>query len=251
MRVLKPLLVFLRSQAFEDLFWTEIETLSSAQRWSAGASIPLAGLACTKLGPKNRLFNGLLGVSGAIWTTSAAQNVVKMTTNWTPFDYNPPKVEPHRLTEKAAILLVFAPEDKEFRLGPLIALGLLAKLRINWRLPRALTRRVLFPLSNIWRLPMFQKLIPTFAAAFAAVAICFVSADQANADCPYGGGRGVSVSYYSGGFNNGFGGGFNNFNSFGGGGFNSFNSFGGGFGGGSFYRPSYGGGGFRSSCGRY
>jgi len=92
---------------------------------------------------------------------------------------------------------------------------------------------------------MFRQLIPTCALA---IAICFLSADQANAECPYGGGGGVSVGFTSvgfggggfGGFNNGFGGGFNNFNSgFGGsyyrpsygGGFNSFNSFGGGFGG--------------------
>lgn len=119
---------------------------------------------------------------------------------------------------------------------------------------------------------MFRKLIPTFALATAAVAMCFVSADQANAQCAYGGGRGVSVGFVSGGFG---GGGFGGFNSgFGGygGGFNSFNR---GFGGGSFYRPSYnagfssfnsfGGGGFggysrsyrpsysygRSACGRY
>ena len=117
---------------------------------------------------------------------------------------------------------------------------------------------------------MFRKLIPTFAMATAAVAICFVSADQADAQCAYGG-RGVSVGYVSsgfgggfggGGFNSGFGGfggGFNSFNSgFGGsyyrpsyGGFNSFNSFGGGgFGGYSrSFRPSYSYG--RSSCGRY
>ena len=114
---------------------------------------------------------------------------------------------------------------------------------------------------------MFQKLIPSLAVAIAAVACCFVSADQASADCPYGG-RSVSIGYSSGfggggfgGFNSGFGGGFNSFNGgFGGGsfyrpsygGFNSFNSFGGGFNsfGGGFnrsYRPSYG----RSSCGRY
>ena len=116
---------------------------------------------------------------------------------------------------------------------------------------------------------MFRKLIPTLALTTAAFAVCFLSADQANADCPYGG-RGVSVGFSS--FNSGFGGGgFNSFgggfNNFGGGfgrsyyrpsygGFNSFNSFGGGFGGGGFnrsFRPSYGfGGGFgRSSCGRY
>ena len=115
---------------------------------------------------------------------------------------------------------------------------------------------------------MFRKLIPTLTLAFAAVAVCFLSADQANADCPYGG-RGVSVGFSSfnsgfggGGFNS-FGGGFNNFGGgFGGGsyyrpsygGFNSFNSFGGGFGGGGVYRsyrPSYGGGFGRSSCGRW
>ena len=102
---------------------------------------------------------------------------------------------------------------------------------------------------------MFRKLIPTLTLAFAAVAVCFLSADQAKADCPYGG-RGVSVGFSSfnsgfggGGFNS-FGGGFNNF----GGGFNSFgggfNSFGGGFN--RSFRPSYSyGGGFRSSCGRY
>jgi len=112
---------------------------------------------------------------------------------------------------------------------------------------------------------MFRKLIPTLALATAAFAVCFLSADQANADCPYGG-RGVSVGFSSfntgfggGGFNN-FGGGFNNFNrGFGGsyyrpsyGGFNSFNSFGvSGFN--RSFRPSYGyGGGFgRSSCGRW
>ena len=95
---------------------------------------------------------------------------------------------------------------------------------------------------------MFRKLIPTLTLAFAAVAVCFLSADQAKADCPYGG-RGVSVGFNS--FNSGFrGGGFNSF----GGGFNSFgggfNSFGGGFN--RSFRPSYSyGGGFRSSCGRY
>lgn len=115
---------------------------------------------------------------------------------------------------------------------------------------------------------MFRKLIPTFAMATAAVAMCFVSAEQADAQCPYGG-RGVSVGFVSGGFGGGgFGGG--GFNSFGGG-FNNFNSFNRGFGG-SYYRPTYssfnsfnsfGGGGFnrgfggsyggfgRSSCGRY
>ena len=102
---------------------------------------------------------------------------------------------------------------------------------------------------------MFRKLIPTLTLAIAAVATCFLSADQAKADCPYGG-RGVSVGFNS--FNSGFrGGGFNSF----GGGFNSFgggfNNFGGGFNsfGGGFnrsFRPSYSyGGGFRSSCGRY
>ena len=113
---------------------------------------------------------------------------------------------------------------------------------------------------------MFRKLISTFAFATAMVAVCFLSADHADAQC-YGGGRGVSVGFVSGGFggggfggfNNGFGGGFNSFNSgFGrsyyspyGGGFNSFNSFN-SFGGGGFsksYRPSYSYG--RSSCGRY
>ena len=117
---------------------------------------------------------------------------------------------------------------------------------------------------------MFRKLIPTFALATAMVAICFVSAEQADAQC-YGEGRGVSVGFVSGGFggggfggfNNGFNSGFGGFNSgFGGssfyrpsyGGFNSFNSFnsfgGRGFGGGfSSYRPSYSYS--RSSCGRY
>ena len=95
---------------------------------------------------------------------------------------------------------------------------------------------------------MFRKLIPALTLATAAVAVCFLSADQAKADCPYGG-RGVSVGFNS--FNSGFrGGGFNSF----GGGFNSFgggfNSFGGGFN--RSFRPSYSyGGGFRSSCGRY
>ena len=107
---------------------------------------------------------------------------------------------------------------------------------------------------------MFRKLIPALTMACAAVAICFMSADQAKADCPYSG-PGVSVGFNS--FNSGFrGGGFNSFGGgFGGGGFNSFgggfNSFGGGFNnfGGGFnrsFRPSYSyGGGFRSSCGRY
>ena len=95
---------------------------------------------------------------------------------------------------------------------------------------------------------MFRNLIPTLTLAVAAAAVCFLSADQAKADCPYGG-RGVSVGFNS--FNSGFrGGGFNSF----GGGFNSFgggfNSFGGGFN--RSFRPSYSyGGGFRSSCGRY
>lgn len=109
---------------------------------------------------------------------------------------------------------------------------------------------------------MFRRLIPTFALATAMVAICFVSTEQADAQC-YGG-RGVSVGFVNGGFGGGYGGfnsgfgGFNSFNrGFGGsyyrpsyGGFNSFNrfnSFGGGFGG--VYRPSYGYG--RGGCGRY
>ena len=71
---------------------------------------------------------------------------------------------------------------------------------------------------------MFRKLIPTFALATAAIAVCFLSADQAKAGCPYGGGGGA-VIVTSGGFG---GGGFGGFNSGFGGGFNSFNS---GFGG--------------------
>ena len=110
---------------------------------------------------------------------------------------------------------------------------------------------------------MFRKFISTFSLAVAAAAFCFLSADQANAQCK-GGGVVVtkSVGFGGGGFNS-FGGGFNSF----GGGFNSFgggfNSFGGGFNsfGGGFPQPSFNsfnsfGGGFNkglrlSPCGRF
>ena len=91
---------------------------------------------------------------------------------------------------------------------------------------------------------MFQKLLRTSAFAIAAVAVCFMTAQEANAQYGFGG-RGVSVvignGFSGGGFNRGFGG-----SGFSRGGFNSYgvgtSNFGRGFGssyGHSVYRPSY------------